>query len=123
MASRQESEDEITCEALQSIGSMERAIWEGSIRRNIRNQHSRFYSLQPKYGIDGSTKLIVAQLWLLPAVTFLIIAVALNLMSTGQQLTRDLSYVSLGLFFCCVFLMAFRALIAAVASRRKTRTH
>jgi hypothetical protein len=122
MASSQKSDDEVTREALRSIGSLERLIWEGSIRRNIRNLDSRFYTLQTKHGIAGSTKLIVAQLWLLPAVMFLMIAVALNLMSTSQQLTRQFSYISFGLFFCCIFLMAFRALTAARTSRRTTKS-
>jgi uncharacterized membrane protein YbhN (UPF0104 family) len=122
MASMQEADDEVTRGALLAISSLERAIFGGSIRRNIRNQRSRFYALQPKYGIAGSSQLIVAQLWLLPAIMFLIVAVALNLLSNGHQVMRQLSYVSFGLFVICALSMALRALAAARTSRRKPKS-
>jgi hypothetical protein len=104
-----QDDDEVTRDALRTITSFERSIFGGSIRRNVCNHGSRFYVLQEKYGTVGSTRLIVAQLWLLPAVTFLIVAVVLDVASNAHQVMRQLSYAMFALFLCCVIGMAFRA--------------
>ncbi len=109
--SSETAETELT--ALASISGLERVLFGTAIKRNIRNQRSRFYKLLPRYGVAGSTRLIVANLWLLPAVCILLVSVILSVASKSTSPVRVASYVLFGIFAVCCFLMVVRAVTAA----------
>jgi hypothetical protein len=103
---------ELEADALHGIWSIERFLFGASIKRNVRNKRSRFFSLLPKYGPRGSATLIAANLWLLPGIILLIPSVVLNVVSTANSPVRLVSYVLLALSIGCFLLMIVRALMA-----------
>ena len=113
---------EVEREALSSVSGVERTLFGGAIRRNIRNQRSRFYKLLPRYGVVGSARVIVANLWLLPAVFVLIVSVVLDVLSKPNDPARALSYVFLGIFTGCCMIMIIRAVTAAHSGSRFRRS-
>jgi hypothetical protein len=96
---------------------VERWLFGSSIRRNVQNDKSRFYTWLPKYGPIGSATLIAVNLWLLPALLFLVLAVVLSVVTGAHSAVRVLSYVLFGLFLVSVALMIIEAIRAAGRGR------
>jgi hypothetical protein len=113
---------EIEHTALAGVSGLETVLFGGAIRRNIRNKKSRFYSLLPRYGVEGSARAIVANLWLLPAIFVLIVSVILDVLSKPNDPARVLSYVLFGVFAGCCLVMILRAVSAARSGSRFRRS-
>jgi hypothetical protein len=96
--------------SFKSVTGLEVTLFRGSLKRNIANKESRFYTLLPKYGVVGSTRLIVAKLWLLPAVFFLIVSVVLEVSLYANVAARIFSFIFFGFFLGSSAMMAIRAI-------------
>jgi hypothetical protein len=107
-----EATAEVDDEVVASVTSVEWFLFGGSVRRNIRNPKSRYYTLLPKYGKTKSVRIIVGSLWILPGFLFLIPAVVLNVVSTSDahSVTRTVSYIFLGLTLLCGAFTILRAM-------------
>lgn len=92
-----EEQARLESEALNGLLPGERWLLGPSIKRNVRNEKSRFYTWLPKYGPMGSATLLAANLWVLPGFFFLIPAVALTIPSRTSSLTQLVSHVLFGL--------------------------
>ena len=105
---------------LQGISRVERLLFGRAIVRNVRNKESRLYTWAPRYGIVGAGRLIVASLWQLPAILFLVVSVVLNVATNANAPLRTVSYVLLVLFLLCCVLGFVRA-ITGIRSGSKFR--
>jgi hypothetical protein len=105
-------------EVLGGLRPVERMLFAPSIRRNIQKDKSRFCPWLPKYGPIGAATLIAANLWLLPALSFLILAVVLNIATGAHSTVRVLSYVLFGLFLVSIALMLVGAMRASRMGRQ-----
>lgn len=109
----QHSSSHLEREALDSVSSVERALFGWALKSAIRDRKSRFYRLLPHYGVTGSARLLVARLWRLPSFLFGVPAIALEVGSNGGSSARMASYVLLGIAFTCCLLIGVRGISAA----------
>jgi hypothetical protein len=108
--------------ALRAVSGVERALFGWSISRNVRNDKSRFYALLPRYGPVGAARVIVANLWLLPAIILLVASVVLSVTSRPGDPDRAISYVLFVAFLVCAILMIGRAVSASRVGTRFRKT-
>ncbi len=107
---------------LRSVSRLERVLFGTSLRRNIRNEKSRFYSMLPRYGAAASARMLVANLWILFFFPFFVCAVILDVVTNGNSPLRALSYAFLGVFLAGCFITIVRTLMAARSGTRSKRS-
>lgn len=91
--------ERIEIKALNSIWKFERLVWGAALKRGIRNEHSRFYRNVPKHGVSRAAVMFVGNLWLLPALFFGVVSVALAFrFGYGTHLPRTFAFLDAGFF-------------------------
>lgn len=104
--------------ALASITIIERILFSRIIKRNIRSKTSKFYTLLPRYGVAGATCVVTGNLWLLPLIVFLVVAVILHASPKPNDPAQLVSHVSFALSLgCCAIGIARVARGAVLGSR------
>jgi hypothetical protein len=104
--------------AMEALSAPERFLFGASIKRNVENPKSRFFTWLPRYGARGSAKLVAANLWLLPGVIALVPSVMLKVVSKPNDPLRIISYAFLGISIVCFLLIIVRASAASREGRR-----
>jgi hypothetical protein len=97
--------------ALCSVSRIERVLFAGALRRNIRNPRSRFSKAVPRYGVAASARLIAVNLWLLPLAAIGMASVILNVATSAHSASRMLSYAMLGVCLGGCFVLIVRAVV------------
>ena len=102
--------DRIEMDTLNSIWRIERLIWGVSMKRKIRNKHSRFYKNIPKFGVAGSALQLVGSLWLRVALLLSVIGLIMAI-PYGRGTVTPRAIELFGLAF--LFLGSFRMRVAS----------
>ena len=101
--------------ALGSVSRVERVLFAGALRRNIRNPRSRFSKAVPRYGVAASARIIAVNLWLLPLAAIGMGSVILNVVTSAHSASRMLSYAMLGVCLGGCFVLIVRAVLVSLS--------
>jgi hypothetical protein len=98
--STDETNGEFT-EVMSYVGSLEKWLWRGAIRRNLLNADSPWHKMIPKYGREGATLIVVGSAWFVMSLLALPSIVLLEGNRSGSALR-----MGFGIFLAAVALLS-----------------
>jgi hypothetical protein len=118
-------EDRIEVDALNSIWRIERMLWRFSLKRNIRNERSRFYKNVSKFGVPVSSLILVGNLWRRVAYSLIAISVVMAIsFGRGSITPRTFAIIGAAFFFFSLYRIKCASNMAKMSptSVRQTRS-